>query len=101
MYKHLIRGYFDGNGTVYTLNDKYDTLCFGFYGTHKIVKQIQNELIQKIGISNNKITDQKTHNVSFSSYSKHKDINNFYNYIYKNAELFQKRKKEKFEKKIS
>ena len=93
LYRHYIRGIFDGDGTVYIR--KNNQLIFGFYGTHNLVNQVKYYLIQEINISNNSTFDKET--VSFVTFSKKKDVINFYNYIYKDASFFLERKKKKFE----
>lgn len=91
LFRHYIRGIFDGDGTVYYSNEH---LHFGFYGTHKLVTQVQDWLIEQINLTRHKITDKET--VSFTTYQKRKDIENFYNLIYTDASFYLKRKKEKF-----
>ena len=92
LFRHYIRGIFDGDGTVFISKGR---LRFGFYGTHKLVSQIQDWLISQINISNNKVFDKET--VSFVIYQKPKDVKNFYNLIYKDASIYLKRKKDKFD----
>lgn len=95
LYHHYIRGIFDGDGTVYMRNDKSHQLLFGFYGTHILVSQVKEYLLNKINVSNNVITDKET--VSFITFSKKTDILNFYNLIYSDANFYLDRKKNKFE----
>lgn len=92
LFRHYIRGIFDGDGTVYYSNEH---LHFGFYGTHKLVTQVQDWLIEQINLTRHKITDKET--VSFTTYQKRKDIENFYRLIYTDANFYLKRKKEKFD----
>jgi intein-encoded DNA endonuclease-like protein len=93
---HLIRGIFDGDGTVYIkegVNRPY--LRFGFYGTPKILEQIKSYLIEKIGITDCKIVHKD--GVSFVTFGKPKDVKNFYSLIYNNATHYLIRKKKKFD----
>lgn len=97
---HLIRGIFDGDGTVHFRKYKSGKgikrrLCFGFYGTYRLCEQILEYLHEKIGLPINKITDKGT--VSFVVFQRVQDIINFYHYIYDNATVYLVRKKEKFE----
>ena len=94
LYVHYIRGIFDGDGTVYIT--KSNELRFGFYGTHKLVYQVEQYLIDEIGINNNSIFDKDT--VSFVTFAKKQDVINFYNLIYSNSHFYLNRKKEVFEK---
>lgn len=97
--RDLIRGIFDGDGTVYVLT-KDKKLRFGFYGTHNLVQDIINFLHNKIGLPLNKITDKET--VSFITFGKLEQIKAFYNYIYYSPEVTcLKRKRDKFENYLS
>ena len=77
--RDLIRGIFDGDGTVYILT-KDSKLRFGFYGTHNLIEDIINFLHIEIGLPLNKITDKET--VSLITFGKMEQIKAFYNYIY-------------------
>lgn len=93
LVRHFIRGYFDGNGTVY-IDKKSQKNKFGFYSTESLLLKIQKLLSEEINLSVNKI--YKKEGCYLLSYSKKKDIVAFYNYIYDNAEIYLKRKKDKF-----
>lgn len=93
---HLIRGIFDGDGTVFI--NGLGRLVFGFYGNFAIVEEIKDILTNEFNISNNKITDKET--VAQMTFSKKEDIINFYDYIYSNSTIWMKRKKKLFEKHI-
>lgn len=92
LIRHFIRGYFDGDGTVYI--DK-DGIKFGFYGQHDFLQDIKKILVNELDLSNRKIHDKET--VSMITFSRKQDLINFYDYIYKDATIYLKRKKEKFE----
>lgn len=92
LMKHLIRGIFDGDGTVFI--NSTDRLYFGFYGNHFILTEIKELLTKEINISDNKITDKDT--VSQMTFSKKEDILNFYNYLYDESNVYLTRKKDKF-----
>lgn len=95
LYPDLIRGIFDGDGTVFTLK-KDGRLKFGFYGTYELVFDIVKLLVCELGLPDNKITNKGT--VSFITFCRYKDIINFYNYIYYDQNVIcLKRKKEKFD----
>ena len=95
LYTHYIRGIFDGDGTVY-IRSKTNQLVFGFYGTHELVSQVKQYLIEQIGIRDNSIYDKDT--VSFVTFTRKQDVINFYNLIYSNSHFYLDRKKEVFEK---
>jgi hypothetical protein len=89
---HLIRGIFDGDGTVYSQGKR---LIFGFYGSEEIAKNIRDYLVDKIGITKTSVFNKGT--VSFVYFGNQKDVRNFYYYLYKDATIYLTRKKEKFE----
>ena len=97
--RDLIRGIFDGDGTVYVLT-KDCKLRFGFYGTHNLVEDIIIFLHNEIGLPLNKITDKGT--VSFITFGKIEQIKAFYNYIYYYPDVTcLQRKRNKFEEYLS
>lgn len=97
--RDLIRGIFDGDGTVYLLT-KDNKLRFGFYGTHDLVEDVVNFLHDEIKLPLNKITDKET--VSFITFGRIEQIKSFYNYIYYSTDVTcLKRKRDKFEKYLS
>jgi len=95
LMRHLIRGIFDGDGTVYINSN--GRLVFGFYGTNTLLNQLKEYLIKEINISNNKVVNKKQHNVSMLYFSKINDVKSFYDFIYQDATIYLKRKKDKFD----
>jgi hypothetical protein len=92
--RDLIRGIFDGDGTVYILT-KEQKLRFGFYGTHDLIDDIVKFLHREIDLPLNKITDKET--VSFITFGKIEHIKAFYDYIYYSSEVVcLSRKRDKF-----
>lgn len=88
---HLIRGYFDGNGT-FTYNNGYKR--FAFYGSKRICTEIRDYLVDKIGIRKNKVSKSTCYHVWWSGDTQYKM---FCNYIYDNCgDLYLERKKNKF-----
>lgn len=84
---HFLRGVFDGNGS-FTNN------CCVFYGTYEFIKAIKEILINKLNVSNNKITirEKGSCSISFGSLT---DRLSIYNFLYKNASIYMKRKHDK------
>lgn len=97
LIRHFIRGYFDGDGTVY-INSKNNSLRVGFYGTRDLLTSIQNNLHEEIGTSVNKIYEKV--GCWLLSYAMESDVKKIYDYLYTDAELFLARKKLKFQEKI-
>ena len=95
LMKHFIRGYFDGDGSVYLTKD--NTIKTAFYGTHDFINSIQDFLIKELDLTKKKITDQKEANVSFVGMAK-QESEKIYHYMYDEATIFLNRKYEKYNK---
>lgn len=95
---HFIRGYFDGDGSVY-INSKTKAIRTAFYGTDDFIKNIHSFLKEELNLRDKKIYRQKEAQVSFVSYAK-EDSEKIYRYMYKESTICLKRKKELFESKI-
>lgn len=92
---HFIRGYFDGDGCIYLVPKK--RLVFNVVGSFDVVFGIKTILEKECNLTNVKILAKG--NVSSVSYGSNSQIDNIYNYLYKDCDdLYLTRKKEKFEK---
>jgi hypothetical protein len=92
---HFIRGYFDGDGTTHFTKRK--TAMFGFVGTYNICSAISNILNEKLSlkfIEPTKIRKDLDKNTYKCYFGGNLTSRIFYNYIYKDAELFLIRKHE-------
>lgn len=97
---HMIRGFFDGNGTVYLGNNKrgkhnWPFCRFGFYSTYSMIKYIQNILAKEINLPINVIAPHLS--ICSTLWSAQNDVKNFYDFLYKDATIYLYRKKEKFQ----
>lgn len=115
LIRHFIRGYFDGDGSVWegkrTLRECKDikhkngkririvhNVKFNITGTIDIIEKIQNILINELGFKKVKInTSKKIENCVQLEYSGRKQLKKFYDFLYDNSNYFIKRKKSKFE----
>lgn len=106
---HFIRGYFDGDGCVwigkrypFTFNDGaigrrrtriIHNMKFTFVGLDSFIESVKTNLIDYAGFSNVKINYHKRKEKSASlEYSGKNNIIKLYNYMYKDATVFLKRK---------
>lgn len=96
---HFIRGYFDGDGSVFISNERhwrnnniFPVIHFRFIGT----KAFLSELDKKINLSG-RIIQTKGSRVYELSYKRNKKAKLFYEYLYKDATIFLERKKDIFE----
>lgn len=112
---HFIRGVFDGDGSVWegkrkimTVKDKtrkegyrdriVHNVKFNITGTYSMMSNIQNILINILSFKQNKLnTSKNIDNCVQLEYSGRGQMKKFYSYIYKDATVFIKRKKKKFE----
>lgn len=86
-YRDFIRGYFDGDGTVYMCGKYVRT---AFYGNASIIKAIKNFLMQDIGLSDLTICNRGNH-VSFHMGSQ-TVLQRFFNLYYKDSDIYMVRK---------
>lgn len=86
LYRHFIRGYFDGDGTFSS-----NKICF--YGQHNFLQEIKNIIENDIlSLNDNKIFDKKNEKVSMLTYGNKKGIIDIYHYFYDNSKYYLKRK---------
>lgn len=110
---HFIRGYFDGDGCVwvgkrypFTFNDGelgrkrtriIHNMKFTFVGLDSFIESMKTKLIEYVGFNDVKINYNKRKERSASlEYSGRNNIIKLYNYMYKDATVFLKRKEEIF-----
>ena len=106
LIRHFIRGYFDGDGSISItkfkayqnkkgkINNGYTRTVNFTSGSLSFLMDIQNILHTKINTTNLKVgLYKKAYRIHW--YSRN-DINNVYNYLYKDSTIFLERKKEKF-----
>lgn len=91
-YLHdFIRGYFDGNGSIWEIKGKRINSAFTC-GSEKFLKQLHTILKDKAGVEGGSY-DKSSYSLRFGK----KDTNKIGNFIYKdNPELFLLRKRKKF-----
>lgn len=96
LIRHFIRGYFDGDGIA--KKEGY----VGFCGSKTIIEEIHSHLINKLNISQTKITYNKWNGIYYIQWGKKEDTEKLSNYFYKNSDmLFLKRKYNKVNKRLN
>lgn len=115
---HFIRGYFDGDGSIWNgkrkqmvVKDDYKpgrtrirvvhNVKFNFTGSNTFIPDLQMFLISKLGLSKTKLNYSKAksdHRHCIMEYSGRKNIMKLYQYMYANATIYGERKKAKYEK---
>jgi len=99
---HFIRGYFDGDGCVYTYNPKnynktntiYNSIGVNICGTQEFLECIS----RNFSTNQPKKDKRKENNIWYLSFSGSKKTKFFYEYLYKDATIWLTRKKDKFDK---
>lgn len=101
---HFIRGYFDGDGSVFTTVEKHwrsgalkEIILADFIGTFEFLTSLLEYLTPIIGscvIKHNKRTSTNVYTMRFK---REKKVLAFYKYLYRDATIFLERKKEKFD----
>ena len=107
MYRHIIRGIFDGDGSINfkeNIISKRDGRCrcrhrMSFCGSHRLMMEISDIINNNLIIEkSSKVYDYKNRTLSEISYASIHDMRNFGLWIYDDATIFMKRKREKFDK---
>lgn len=94
LMRHFIRGFFDGDGSVYLT--KYKSLTVHFVGLENIIKFIQKYL-QSIGIKSSIYPCFSSNLVCELRFGNVHHVQTLYDTMYRNANLLLPRKKRKFE----
>lgn len=104
LINHFIRGYFDGDGSVfYTIRERYSvrkkqnikriTARSEFIGT----KEMLTEINKRVKFNNLEKEKRRKSNTWYIRTDSISNIRSFYNYLYTNATIYLSRKKQKFE----
>lgn len=106
--RHMIRGYFDGDGSVSKVvpdGDKrvlangnvayYDRQpCISIIGSEDLLLDIRKKINISINITNGGLSDSKTNGLCYWKLSGGNNIRKIYRYFYDNATIYLKRKEE-------
>lgn len=98
---HFIRGVFDGDGCIRYVDmsnfKRSSKLRFCICGNEPFLENIQNVLINNLGISKNKLNKFQHSKSKQLEYTGNTNCKKIYNYLYKDATIFLTRKKEIFD----
>jgi hypothetical protein len=98
---HFIRGYFDGDGSVFSSKIKTYNLKYTFTitGNYETLLKIQNILCNKLGLKKIKMQKRYKHKLKSSvhfSYTGNRQVKLIRDFLYKDATVYLKRKHSKF-----
>ena len=100
LVRHFIRGYFDGDGSVYTSRNtsthkgilyEYQAPAVSMIGTASFIKNITEHLTFK-----HRFKKSKTDGMIYVEYNNKKDMQDIFVYLYKDATVYLERKFNKF-----
>jgi hypothetical protein len=101
LIRHFIRGYFDGDGCI-SQSGKYP--MFSIVSTKNFLTSIQNILVKNLGLSKTKFMirhPKNGNNIRTLMYGSYGNCIPIYHYLYDDASIFLKRKRDKFKILIS
>ena len=100
LIRHFIRGYFDGDGSVFISNEKHwrngtitKVIHYRFVGTEMFLNEVNNQ----IGLSGTIFHGKNTGNACELCFKRKKKLFPFYKYLYDNATIWLDRKRKIFE----
>lgn len=93
LLSHFIRGYFDGDGCVFVTPEKRGGIII--LGTEEFLSDMNSVLQKECGMKDRKPTKTQSRAYEYECRSK-PEVKIFEEYIYRDATIFLKRKKEKF-----
>lgn len=92
LYRHFIRGYFDGDGSLYVY-EKLNKLSVSILGTEDFLSTLQEIFMQELGLTKVKIYKHK----NITEYKKsRKDAQKILDYLYQDCTIYLDRKFNKY-----
>jgi len=100
-WSHFIRGVFDGDGSIFkNMGKNSERYRIAFMGNVTLMEKIQEILMKECGLDRTKMYKQACQkpNILMLSYGGNSQLKKIREYLYKDATIYLKRKKEKFDK---
>lgn len=94
-FGHFLRGVFDGDGCITGRERKFVKIS---NGSELFLSELSKKLHNEYGLTERKIYKAKNSRKCSLEYSKKSDVCSLYDIMYKDADIYLKRKKVKFEK---
>lgn len=93
LIRHFIRGLFDGDGSL-SINNKKRTAHFTIAASNILATQIQDVMVDEIGLSKNKLIQRSS--ILIVSYGGRKQVLKICDWLYKDATVYLDRKYAKY-----
>ena len=92
LLRHFMRGYFDGDGTIYAPKKKQP--CFSIVSTYDFCNVYNQMLVQHAGVNLTKI--QCNRGLYYCSHGGKNQVRKIFDFLYKDATIYMERKYQKF-----
>ncbi len=92
LYRHFIRGIFDGDGSVWTTGNRG---YFSITGYLPFLDKLQDIIVAEAGVSKTKLAERKP-DFGDIRYGGKAPMKQLYDYLYRDARYFLRRKRDKF-----
>ena len=96
LFQHYIRGYFDGDGSAYT-SGKYATPCISFVGNRHFIECLCLLINEFCGITPSNYKHSISDNAWYATIKGEFRVKIFIDWLYKDANIYMDRKKEKID----
>ena len=100
LMRHLVRGYFDGDGSItvtkHTTQKYAPSPTLSIIATLGVLKEIRLHMIEKCGMTGGYIKGSRTEEMKYLEIRGNKNALKIYHYLYDNASIYLDRKHEKF-----
>lgn len=97
LVRHFIRGYFDGDGSVYKVKGQKNNVCISFVGTQSFLQSVINIFNTVCKNYGSQYLYQKQNQQAWQfSKTKYETNKEIYEYLYKDATIYLERKYERF-----
>lgn len=98
LFRHFIRGYFDGDGNIYFRKDSKGVQFTLYSGTKEFLIKINNIFQEIVGLKKSNIYDFKNSKCHSMSWYGKESVKKIYDFLYKKSDIFLDRKKNSFDK---
>jgi hypothetical protein len=99
--RHFVRGYFDGDGSIFVNEAVYRQPTCSFVGTEEFLRGLQEVLVTEAGLNKTAIYKHTHSAAHYLAYTGRGNVRKLYEFLYAETGPSLQRKKEKFEYALS